>query len=215
MRNLVAGYLKVGFDTWHFAFCVEQLFESLRFSAETECYSWYGRKHFKCPNNNRCVEDIQDCYNQTLPLFRCTSNQGSEGLRCLDGQCLNKKHICNGEKDCFDGSDEKEGCSLFPETGRPCLSLYYEHSVEKRILFLGCFSWHGQKHVKCEQKDSSRVICNLPKTNEEDCRRCKDSDYWRCNNGRCIAHSKKGDGIRDCEDGSDERPGNFILKSAK
>ena len=63
--------------------------------------------------------------------------------------------------------------------------------------------------MKCEQKESGIVICNLPNTHIQECRSCKDSDHWRCNNGWCITRSKKGDGIRDCEDGSDERPGNF------
>ena len=122
MKILVARSLQV-WTLYHLCHCLENYSDLFLIQGETDCNSWYGRKHFKCPNNDRCVEVNSDCEQETLSLINCTTNQGRVGIRCLDGQCLDTQHICNGEKNCMDGSDEREGCNLFPETGELIISI--------------------------------------------------------------------------------------------
>ena len=84
-----------------------------------------------------------------------------------------------------------------------------------------CKSWGGKKHVKCTISESLSFsdsdVCTLPvfndKNNTSQCRSCigqdnvVDPNQWRCDDGYCIDSKKHHDGIPDCEDGSDEKPG--------
>ena len=63
------------------------------------------------------------------PSIDCRTPEGYAGWRCNDGFCIEKSLLCDSQKDCPDGSDEKEGCQLFPNST--------------------CFSWHGLLHEKC------------------------------------------------------------------
>ena len=57
-------------------------------------------------------------------------------------------------------------------------------------------------------------ICTLPTYNKDNnataCRQCNVANKWRCDDGFCIDEKKKGDGIPDCADDSDETPGRMI-----
>ena len=65
---------------------------------------------------------------------------GHDQWRCNDGLCIEFNNICDGNKNCHDGSDETDGCNLFPETN--------------------CRSWFGQRHIACVINGT--MICTLP-----------------------------------------------------
>ena len=80
-----------------------------------------------------------------------------------------------------------------------------------------CRSWGGLKHEKCQVPESlsfsSSVVCTLPQFNlmndSSACRNCTDLHKWRCDDGYCIDQRLHRDGIPDCADGSDEKPGKY------
>ena len=92
------------------------VFIILKCFSETQCKSWNAKKHFKCPHSHRCVLD---------PLKECDEDQTEDPnnnidnpncvFRCPNGKCLLKTSVCDGNIDCEgDGSDEIDGCNLFP-----------------------------------------------------------------------------------------------------
>ena len=90
---------------------------------ETGCKSWYGKRFIRGQPDKVCHEEGVE------PSTECRTPEGYAGWRCNDGFCIEKSRICDDQNDCSDGSDEKEGCQLFPNST--------------------CFSWHGLLHEKC------------------------------------------------------------------
>ena len=88
-----------------------------KYLSETNCNSWYGRRHEKCSNKDICVESLEECNTEEV-LVPCMAHDASEGRRCKDGRCMSKRHFCDGQQDCEDNSDEIEGCALFQYTGK-------------------------------------------------------------------------------------------------
>ncbi len=121
------------------------------------------------------------------PAFPTTSSCPSDlrdPWRCNNGMCIDRSLVCDGRSHCDDGSDEIEGCRMFPEEG--------------------CLSWFGKKHVKCQNHSH---ICTLPELSQDDCRKCDNVAEWRCNDGLCIPAAEVQNGLKNCVDGSDEEHG--------
>ena len=106
---------------------------------ETGCKSWYGKRFIRSQKDNVCHEEGVEWNEGEEPSTDCRTPEGYEGWRCNDGFCIEKSRICDSHKDCMDGSDEVEGCNLFPNST--------------------CFSWHGLLHEKCHIE--GKIIRNL------------------------------------------------------
>uniref|UniRef100_A0A3Q1FSU1 Very low-density lipoprotein receptor-like n=1 Tax=Acanthochromis polyacanthus TaxID=80966 RepID=A0A3Q1FSU1_9TELE len=149
---------------------------------------------FLCDGERDCLDGSDEANCQEEPEAEVTSRPTtsapavSKPIKCSLGskpckdntECVLYNHVCDGEADCRDGSDE-EGCSSSQfqcAHGKKC--------IEQRQVCDGVF--------QCQDR-SDELGCT--KLIEGCAHQCSD-------NSRCIPNSFLCDGERDCWDGSDE-----------
>ncbi|XP_067153391.1 prolow-density lipoprotein receptor-related protein 1-like isoform X3 [Apteryx mantelli] len=144
---------------------------------------------------------------------------------CRDGtECVAQEYVCDGEKDCADGSDE-DGCAQLCDTpgafrcssgaacvrsGERCDGVPQCPDASDEA---GCWSPTQECALRCD--GAARCVpeswlCDghadcLDRADEQGCvpKECGPTEF-ACASGQCVAAALRCDGVRDCPDGSDE-----------
>ncbi|XP_009873173.1 PREDICTED: low-density lipoprotein receptor-related protein 2-like, partial [Apaloderma vittatum] len=144
---------------------------------------------------------------------------------CRDGtECVAQEYMCDGEKDCADGSDE-DGCAQLCDTpgafycasGAVCIGAGERCDGVPQCPDAsdeaGCWTPTRECALRCDT--ATRCIpeswlCDghadcLDHTDEQGCvpKECN-PDEFSCRSGQCVALALRCDGDHDCQDGSDE-----------
>uniref|UniRef100_A0A0K0E677 EGF-like domain-containing protein n=1 Tax=Strongyloides stercoralis TaxID=6248 RepID=A0A0K0E677_STRER len=141
-----------------------------------------------------------------------------DSFYCKDGTCIQRSWLCDGEKDCNDGSDEENCGTLNPSIFCKNKTEFFCHKsliskYSDTSMNLG-HSSHSFRETYCIPKD---YHCD----GHDDCENGEDEEHCdgniTCSDGTfkcpqsendkstCVPIAWKCDGSQDCFDGSDER----------
>ncbi|XP_062714560.1 basement membrane-specific heparan sulfate proteoglycan core protein isoform X8 [Aedes albopictus] len=138
------------------------------------------------PGSTKTVHLIVERYNYAeRPPSACSIAQAT----CMNGDCIAKSQICDGNYDCTDGSDET-GCSK----SQRCQPNEFKCRNSKCIYK----TWRCDGESDCEDGSDEENCATLPP--EAPCR----YDEFQCRSGQCIPKSFQCDSHPDCIDKSDE-----------
>ncbi|XP_053695300.1 basement membrane-specific heparan sulfate proteoglycan core protein isoform X2 [Sabethes cyaneus] len=138
------------------------------------------------PGSSKNVHLIVERY---YPAERPPSACHIAQATCMNGDCIAKSQICDGNFDCGDGSDET-GCSK----AQNCEPNEFKCRNRKCILK----TWRCDGELDCEDSSDEENCATLPP--DAACH----YDEFQCRSGQCIPKSFQCDSHPDCLDKSDE-----------
>ncbi|XP_051792178.1 low-density lipoprotein receptor-related protein 2 [Erpetoichthys calabaricus] len=162
---------------------------------KVQCVPDCSSTQFRCADNEKCIPIWWKCDKQkdcrdgsdeptTCPVRFCPRGQ----FQCYDGNCTSSNSICNGLRDCPDGSDEDPVLC----TNHRCEENQFQCNNKQCIPL----SWHCNGNQECS--DGS----------DEDPQQCQSKTCspreFQCKNGYCISQAYVCDMENDCGDHSDE-----------
>ncbi|XP_066928142.1 low-density lipoprotein receptor-related protein 1-like [Clytia hemisphaerica] len=166
------------------------------------CKEVNGTAVCTCPGKQTLVNGYR-CVKKPKPGLTC---QGDSSFLCSDGlKCIQQPFVCDGDKDCPDGSDERNitcqhhKCAINQfscvASGK-CLPLSWKCDGDKDCK-------DGSDEFNCESKPNCTAT------------------QFQCLNKNCIEKAFRCDGHNNCGDDSDEencpittcRPGHFKCES--
>jgi hypothetical protein len=108
--------------------------------------------HYKCLRTGDCFVSAAaaaECDLSSGPVDRrCKEEEEADHhWKCLDGRCIELGKVCDGHAHCQDGSDERDGCRLYPLEGGGCDSIKVELLVgtSRKAVFNNCRNIGGVK----------------------------------------------------------------------
>ncbi|XP_062558821.1 basement membrane-specific heparan sulfate proteoglycan core protein isoform X3 [Armigeres subalbatus] len=138
------------------------------------------------PGSSRTVHLIVERYYPAeRPPSACSITQAT----CMNGDCIAKSQICDGNYDCTDGSDE-HGCSK----SQRCEPNEFKCRNNKCVFK----TWRCDGESDCADGSDEENCATLPP--DAACR----YDEFQCRSGQCIPRSFQCDSHPDCLDLSDE-----------
>ncbi|XP_065079146.1 basement membrane-specific heparan sulfate proteoglycan core protein isoform X5 [Ochlerotatus camptorhynchus] len=138
------------------------------------------------PGSSKTVHLIVERYYPAeRPPSACSVTQAT----CMNGDCIAKSQICDGNFDCTDGSDET-ACSK----SQRCEPNEFKCRNNKCILK----TWRCDGESDCGDDSDEENCATLPP--DAACR----YDEFQCRSGQCIPKSFQCDSHPDCLDKSDE-----------
>ncbi|GAB0094384.1 Putative vitellogenin receptor [Sergentomyia squamirostris] len=138
-----------------------------------------------------------------IPRFALAEDPTSckaDQYECDNGECINDKNLCDGTRDCKDGSDEvdcdRKKCLLpnwFRCNNDKCISSAFRCDTQDDCP-------HGEDEDFCHDFQTHHTPSNCSK------------GEWQCTDKMCIPEEFLCNGREDCFDGSDEKIGCKVIE---
>ncbi|PSN46002.1 hypothetical protein C0J52_06353 [Blattella germanica] len=135
-----------------------------------------------------------DRYNTTFHYYSRYRRQSCRQyeFHCGSGECIDDTNLCDGKKDCSDGSDETGGQCSRTRCPPYAFQCSYGACVDGRAKCNGikdCVDGSDEQHPSCKKQPDNG--------------NCRNNNF-KCESGKCIDNTLLCDGLKDCDDGSDE-----------